>query len=162
MMNISLSVVSALDVALLAIGTGLGLLVGYFAFPIMRQAKRLRAELEQLRQEHETYKADVKEHFRQTADLVGEMTRTYATVYDHLAGGARRFCGDALDDNALVFGASLAALTRTNGGTSPAEEVVLIEEAQDEEEEECALGEADPAGEEDDLPDALRDKRAVN
>lgn len=91
-------------------GVGVGLALGYFLFPTMRQAKRLRIENERLRAEHERYVGEVGEHFLRTADLVGEMTKSYAAVYDHLAGGARRFCDDRLAEKALAFSPLAKAL----------------------------------------------------
>ncbi|MBI5505395.1 MAG: DUF1043 family protein [Deltaproteobacteria bacterium] len=126
-MNGPFATLSILDAAVLAIGIALGLAIGYFAFPAIRQAKRLREELEGLRREHEVYKAGVSEHFQKTADLVGEMTKSYAAVYDHLAGGARRYCGDALADNALAFGPQLTILARPESETAAADEGVVIE-----------------------------------
>ncbi len=112
---------------LVAIGIGLGLTLGYFLFPSMRQAKRLREELESLRREHDIYKAGVSEHFQKTADLVGEMTKSYAAVYDHLAGGARRFCGDEIGEKALPLGSQLTIVARSDGGPSVADDAVVIE-----------------------------------
>lgn len=134
-MNGSFPTLSIVDVAVLAIGICLGLTLGYFAFPAIRQARRLREELESLRREHETYKAGVSEHFQKTADLVGEMTKSYAAVYDHLAGGARRFCGDALADNALAFGPQLTILAKPESETPAADDGVVIETRASAEEE---------------------------
>lgn len=86
-----------MNVLLLAAGVVIGLVGGYLAFPAIREAKRLRIELDRTLQEQESYKASVNSHFRKTAELVGEMTRSYAAVYDHLATGARNFCDDAGD-----------------------------------------------------------------
>jgi|GEM_PF-2009964 len=126
-MNGPVATLYILEAALVALGIALGLAIGYFAFPKMRQAKQLRDELDRLRSEHETYKSGVSEHFEKTADLVGEMTKSYAAVYDHLAGGARRFCGDALADKALAFGPQLATLGKPDGGASTEDDGVVIE-----------------------------------
>ncbi len=134
-MNASFPTLSILDAAVLAIGIVLGLTLGYFAFPAIRQARRLREELESLRREHETYKAGVSEHFQKTADLVGEMTKSYAAVYDHLAGGARRFCGDTLADKALAFGPQLTILAKPESDARAADEGVVIETRASAEEE---------------------------
>jgi len=98
------------EAVLLGGGIATGLLLGYFMFPTMRQARRLRIELEQARHEQERFRASVSEHFLKTADLVGEMTRSYAAVYDHLAGGARRFCDDAPAAQRLAGAGSFAAI----------------------------------------------------
>ena len=87
----------------LVAGVALGLVAGYLAFPAIREARRLRVELDRTLQEHETYKASVNSHFRKTAELVGEMTRSYAAVYDHLATGARSFGDDAGAAGRLPF-----------------------------------------------------------
>src|SRR4051812_48038282 len=97
-----------MDVLLLLGGIAIGLLIGHFFLPAVREAKRLRVELDTLRTEHETYKSGVSEHFVKTAELVGEMTKSYARVYDHLAGGAQKFCFDIASDNQIPFGEPLA------------------------------------------------------
>jgi uncharacterized membrane-anchored protein YhcB (DUF1043 family) len=97
-------------VAWLAAGIAIGLGAGYALFPAIREAKRLREQLDRTLQDHETYKASVDAHFRKTADLVGQMTRSYAAVYDHLATGARAFCDDGSAGTALPFGPLPGAL----------------------------------------------------
>ena len=92
-----------LHIVLVVVGILLGAAGGYLAFPQIREAKRLRVQFEALMQEHESYKSSVNSHFRKTADLVGEMTKSYAAVYDHLAVGARRFCDDSSADSKLAF-----------------------------------------------------------
>lgn len=87
------TMVTGMNAMALLLGAGIGLLAGYLAFPAIREAKVLRAELDRALKEHEDYKASVNTHFRKTADLVGQMTRSYAAVYDHLATGARTFGG---------------------------------------------------------------------
>ena len=97
---------SAMNLVLLAAGIAVGVAAGYYFSPAIGEAKRLRSELDDLRGEHDKYKASVNSHFRKTADLVGEMTKSYAAVYDHLAGGARRFCDEAGAGSQLPFGPS--------------------------------------------------------
>jgi len=95
---------SLTNAALLAAGIAVGMVAGYFVSPARGETRRLRTELDRVLQEHETYKGSVNAHFRKTADLVGQMTKSYAAVYDHLAGGARTFCDDAGGDRKLPFG----------------------------------------------------------
>lgn len=99
---------SVINVALVAGGLAVGLAIGFFAgrkaSPAVAEAARLRAELERAAAEHEAYKTSVNVHFRKTADLVGDMTRSYAAVYDHLAVGARRFCDGGGGDAKIPFG----------------------------------------------------------
>lgn len=98
----SLLSVGSLVVGLVALAVGVAL--GVFASPSVRRAKALRTELDELRREHEKYKGSVNQHFRKTADLVGHMTKSYAAVYDHLAGGAQAFCDGTDADSAVPFG----------------------------------------------------------
>ncbi len=90
----------------LVVGVGLGLVAGYLTFPAIREAKRLRIQLDGILAEHETYKKSVSAHFRKTGELVGEMTRSYAAVYDHLATGARSFATETASEMTLPFGPS--------------------------------------------------------
>lgn len=97
-------------VAALLAGVAIGLVAGYLVFPAIREAARLRMQLDQTLQDHETYRASVDTHFRKTADLVGQMTRSYAAVYDHLAGGARTFCDGGVAGDTIAFGPLPGAL----------------------------------------------------
>jgi uncharacterized membrane-anchored protein YhcB (DUF1043 family) len=115
------STYTMMNVLLLAAGVVIGLVAGYLAFPAIREAKRLRVELDRTLQEQESYKASVNSHFRKTAELVGEMTRSYAAVYDHLATGARNFCDEAGDPQ-LPFAPLPGALA------SPVIETAAVEE----------------------------------
>jgi uncharacterized membrane-anchored protein YhcB (DUF1043 family) len=94
---------SVASVVFLAIGVAVGAAAGHFFSPAIGEAKRLRSDLERLQREHESYRSSVNSHFRKTADLVGQMTKSYAAVYDHLAGGARRFCDDSGADAMVSF-----------------------------------------------------------
>lgn len=98
------SLFSLTSLLVLVIGVACGLAAGYLALPSVRRTRLLRAQLDQLLQEHQDYKSSVDTHFRKTADLVGDMTRSYAAVYDHLAGGARTFCDGAGAEKTLSFG----------------------------------------------------------
>ncbi|HYC00827.1 MAG TPA: DUF1043 family protein [Candidatus Limnocylindrales bacterium] len=109
------------EVLLVIGGVALGAVLAFFLLPARREAKRLRAELEQARAEHEEYKSGVSDHFVKTAELVGELTKSYAAVYDHLAGGAQKFCTD-FQDKALTF-AERPALGDGRTFTSTAETV---------------------------------------
>lgn len=84
--------VSLIGVGLFLMGMASGLVIGHFVLPGQRRARRLELRLEEITREFSEYKASVTDHFHKTADLVGEMTRSYKAVYDHLAGGARSLC----------------------------------------------------------------------
>jgi uncharacterized protein len=94
---------SVASVVFLVIGVAIGVAAGHFLSPAIGEAKRLRADLDRIQHEHDSYRSSVNSHFRKTADLVGQMTKSYAAVYDHLAGGARRFCDESGSDAAIPF-----------------------------------------------------------
>jgi uncharacterized membrane-anchored protein YhcB (DUF1043 family) len=94
---------SVASVVFLVIGVAIGVAAGHFFSPAIGEARRLRADLDRIQHEHDSYRSSVNSHFRKTADLVGEMTKSYAAVYDHLAGGARRFCDQSGTDAAIPF-----------------------------------------------------------
>lgn len=96
--------VTGMNAMALVLGIAIGLVAGYLLFPAIREAKMLREQLDRALKEHEDYKASVNTHFRKTADLVGQMTRSYAAVYDHLATGARTFCGGESAGPEVPFG----------------------------------------------------------
>lgn len=102
--------VTGMNVLVLLLGVAIGLVAGYLLFPAIREAKVLREQLDRTLREHEEYKASVGTHFRKTADLVGQMTRSYAAVYDHLATGARTFGGGELAGPEVPFGPLPGAL----------------------------------------------------
>ena len=77
-------------------GTGAligGGIIGAIAYrnlaPTRKEASNLKAELDQARDEMETYKASVNSHFDKTSELVNELTQDYVKVYKHLAEGAQ-------------------------------------------------------------------------
>jgi len=91
--------VSALT-ALAGVLVGLG--VAHFVLPDAKKVKRLEAEIERLRREHEEYRGRVNGHFHKTAELISTMTASYKAVYDHLSEGAQELCaGGALSGPAL-------------------------------------------------------------
>ena len=70
-----------------------GGIIGAIAYrnlaPARKEASNLKAELEQARDEMESYKASVNSHFDKTSELVNELTQDYVKVYKHLAEGAQ-------------------------------------------------------------------------
>lgn len=61
------------------------------------RTRALEAEIDRLKTELGTYREQVNEHFRTTADLVNQMTGSYKAVYQHLAGGSQKLCsGDVM------------------------------------------------------------------
>lgn len=82
-----------------------GGIIGAIAYrnltPTIKQANNLKAELDQARQEMDSYKTSVNSHFDKTSELVNELTQDYVKVYKHLAQGAQAL-GDGKDFNNLL------------------------------------------------------------
>lgn len=70
-----------------------GGIIGAIAYrnlaPTRKEASNLKQELDQAREEMESYKASVNSHFDKTSELVNELTQDYVKVYKHLAEGAQ-------------------------------------------------------------------------
>jgi hypothetical protein len=79
-------------VAILLAGIVAGAFVARAVLPSRKQLRKLTAELEKLRADHQTYRTNVTRHFETTSELVATMTASYKAVYDHLATGARSLC----------------------------------------------------------------------
>ncbi len=77
-----------------------GLITGafftYLATSRLGYTRRLRDELIAVKNRYVEYREQVNQHFRQTSDLVQDMTDSYRTVYEHLSKGARDLCGDEI------------------------------------------------------------------
>ena len=77
-------------------GAIIGAIVYRNLTPNIKQADSLKAQLDEARQEMESYKTSVNGHFDKTAQLVNELTQDYVKVYKHLAEGAQTL-GDGRD-----------------------------------------------------------------
>ncbi len=93
--------------------------------------KDLTQELERTRDEFESYRREVAEHFRGTAQAVNQMTESYRNVYEQLRRGAEQLCPEGA-------GPSLEA---------PAESPLLEGTAEPATEEEPATGKPAARGE---------------
>ncbi len=125
-----------------------GALIGVLAYrlfaPSVKQAERVRSELQEARDELGSYRDNVNEHFDKTAELVNDLTQNYVKVYQHLAEGAQTL-GDgkrfdnlleqqsgkvsiAVDDDAITPAASAGAAV-VDAGVPPAagDETVAVE-----------------------------------
>ena len=94
----SLWIVGILGVLL---GIGLGSIVAYALASRNSRNQNLQAELDQLNERFTEYREQVSQHFMHTSDLVQEMTRSYRSVYEHLATGAYHLCGEQADTPSL-------------------------------------------------------------
>lgn len=70
-----------------------GALIGALAYrllsPSVKQASKIKADLDQTREELVSYKASVGQHFDKTSELVNDLTQNYVRVYQHLAEGTQ-------------------------------------------------------------------------
>lgn len=94
------------------LGWGLGRRTGRAA----QRMRRLEGELEASRQEIESYRERVAEHFDRTSDLLRDLTIRYRGVYDHLADGARALC----PDNPSMLGQGIEAALLVEEGAPEA------------------------------------------
>jgi len=79
----------------LLIGLGLGSIFTYLMLGRGSRSRHLQLELDRLKENFQDYRDQVTHHFMRTSELVQEMTYSYRSVYEHLASGAQRLCGDA-------------------------------------------------------------------
>jgi len=85
----------------LLLGLALGSMVTYTLLSRNSRTHKLQRELNQLTERFTDYRDQVSQHFMHTSDLVKEMTRSYRSVYEHLAAGAYHLCTDETDSPTL-------------------------------------------------------------
>ena len=82
-----------------------GALIGALGYrllaPSVKQAEQVKSRLDAARDELESYRDSVNEHFDKTAELVNELTQDYVRVYQHLAEGAQALGDGKRFDNLL-------------------------------------------------------------
>lgn len=82
-----------------------GAMIGALAYrllsPSVKQASKIKADLDQTREELTSYKASVSQHFDKTSELVNDLTQNYVRVYQHLADGAQTL-GDSQEFTNLL------------------------------------------------------------
>jgi uncharacterized membrane-anchored protein YhcB (DUF1043 family) len=91
----------AFGIIVFAIGLGLGGLATYLVIARNDRTRELQEELNLLKERFTDYRDQVTQHFMRTSELVQEMTRSYRTVYEHLANGAQHLCSDEVDIDRL-------------------------------------------------------------
>ena len=87
-MELEYSVWQIAIIALVA-GAMIGALAYKLLAPAVKEADKIKSELEQARNELSHYKAGVTQHFDKTAELVNDLAQNYVKVYQHLAEGAQ-------------------------------------------------------------------------
>jgi len=82
-----------------------GVLIGALAYrllsPSVKQADKVKTELDVAREELDSYRASVNQHFDKTSELVNDLTQNYVKVYQHLAQGAQTLGGSKTLNNLL-------------------------------------------------------------
>ncbi|MEN8206075.1 MAG: DUF1043 family protein [Pseudomonadota bacterium] len=109
------------------LGIGLGSIVTYALASRNSRNQNLQAELDQLSERFTEYRDQVSQHFMHTSDLVQEMTRSYRSVYEHLATGAFHLCGEQEDTPSLGHQSADTLATETTIPTSDSEYDELAE-----------------------------------
>jgi len=79
-----------LIIAVIAFAAGVAL--GKFIAPNANRVKELEDTIENNKQQHQSYKDNVAEHFSQSANLFGDITEKYRSLYDHMSSGAYDLC----------------------------------------------------------------------
>jgi len=82
-----------------------GAMIGALAYrlfaPSVKQAGKIKTELDVAREELNSYKTSVNQHFDKTSELVNDLTQNYVKVYQHLAEGAQTL-GDSKTFTSLL------------------------------------------------------------
>ena len=78
--------------ALLVLGTGLGVSIGRRTSAQSKKNREVERQLDQVLQEKKAYEDEVAEHFTDTAKLLNSLTASYREVHTHLAAGAAELC----------------------------------------------------------------------
>jgi len=84
----------------LAVGAAIGFMLGRSGGQNGQQ-QELTEQLNEAHRELEAYKEQVSGHFVQTAELVNDLTSSYAAVHKHLAQSAGELCKDPAASKAL-------------------------------------------------------------
>jgi uncharacterized membrane-anchored protein YhcB (DUF1043 family) len=92
----------AFGILVFVIGLVLGCIATYLAIVRYGRTRELQKELDQFKERFTDYRDQVTQHFMRTSELVQEMTQSYRAVYEHLANGAQRLCGDESDTSRLA------------------------------------------------------------
>lgn len=106
----------------LGVGLLLGIAMGYALAKFTASDRKRQIELERqvdlAREEMESYKALVADHFVTTSGLVNNLTDSYRAVHEHLSVGAKKLCGEMVAPYHLDLPESNSKL-EDKDGTSP-------------------------------------------
>jgi len=90
-----------ISIIALVAGAMIGALAYRLLAPSVKQASKIKTELDVAREELNSYKTSVNQHFNKTSELVNDLTQNYVKVYQHLAEGAQTL-GDSKTFTSLL------------------------------------------------------------
>lgn len=90
----SLELLIATGIAALIIGAVIGAAIAQRSGASQRTQRQLETQLEDMKQQAESYQHEVTEHFNETAELLNQLTSSYRDVHTHLAKGAQTLVGE--------------------------------------------------------------------
>jgi uncharacterized membrane-anchored protein YhcB (DUF1043 family) len=108
---------AAFAAGLLLGGVTVGLLQRRSGRSARERAEQLTAEIDATREEFESHREEVAQHFARTSDLFRDLTEQYTLLYSHLTEGAREFCTD--DEPALARGLDTPLLAHAGEASEP-------------------------------------------
>ncbi len=102
-------------------GAVIGALLSRGFSPQEQKARELEEKLAKTEDEYKTYQHEVTEHFIRTSELVGNLTRSYRDVHQHLASSAMHLANPDISRQLLQAGADEAGAgnARIKGTTLP-------------------------------------------
>lgn len=118
----------AIGAAALLLGGGIGYWLARRRDPSSRRIQALEEALETERDLGEAYRASVSKHFDGTSDMFRDLTRQYASLYAHLAEGARELSEDVPElgrgysDPALHIGARMGPAAKDHAAPDDAQD----------------------------------------
>ena len=80
--------------SMFAVGGLLGYVLGRSKGDNHEKIRELESSLRDSKDELQTYRGDVAQHFGKTAELFNQLTTDYRAVYEHLAASSEALCGD--------------------------------------------------------------------
>lgn len=90
----SLELLITTGIASLIIGAVIGAAIAQRSGSSQRTQRQLETQLDDMKQQAESYQHEVTEHFNETAELLNQLTASYRDVHNHLAKGAQTLVGE--------------------------------------------------------------------
>lgn len=82
-------------ISMLAVGILFGFVIGRSKGDVSApKVRELEKDLHQAKEEMQSYRNEVTQHFEKTANLFNQLTNDYRLVYEHLAKSSHQLCGE--------------------------------------------------------------------